>query len=63
MYYKLFNEDGDYIDSNGNTVNLFGAESISVPNGTLEENGWFFFDTLESAIEYYQITKKDVVSE
>ena len=63
MYYKLFNEEGDYLDSNGNSVNLFGAESISVPNGTLEENGWFFFENEEAAINHYNITKKETVKD
>jgi len=58
MYYKLFREEeGDYLDTENKCVNLMEAETVLCPNGSPESNDWVQLDDLESALEYYGLTR------
>lgn len=57
MVYKLYDEEGDYIDNiTGKEVNLCEAETVLSPEGI--NVGWLDFDTIEDAMEYFNIRKK-----
>ena len=57
MLYKLFNEDGDYIDGKGHLWNLMECESALTPQGL--NVGWDEFDTKNEAIKFFNIQSKD----
>jgi len=57
MYYKLFNESGDYIDSEGNECNMLSCNIAWTPDGI--NVGWMEFETDEQAMDYFGITKKE----
>jgi hypothetical protein len=57
MFYKLFNEEGEYIDKKtGENRNLLECNIIYTPEGI--NYGWKFFNTKEEAEIYYNIEKK-----
>lgn len=59
MQYRLLYEFGDYIlDSTGERVNLQYGELILSPEGI--NIGCKFFETLEEAEYFFNITKKDI---
>lgn len=54
MKCKLFLEEGDYLDKTTlEPRNLLCAERVDTPIG--EENTWLEFDTIEEAINYYNL--------
>lgn len=54
MKCKLFLEEGDYLDKTTlEPRNLLCAERVDTPIG--EEHTWLEFDTIEDAINYYNL--------
>jgi hypothetical protein len=58
MFYKLFQEQGQYIDGNGNECNLIECNSALTPEGM--NIGWDEFKDLQTAISNYGIKLKEV---
>jgi hypothetical protein len=57
MYYKLFNEDGDFLDkTTEEPKNLLWCNVAWTPEGT--NVGWDFFDTLEQAMDHFNLKEK-----
>ena len=54
MVYKLFIEDGDYLNSQSQICNLVGATSVNTPEGV--NVGWTEYATLELAITGFGLT-------
>lgn len=56
MYYKIFDEDGDYLDQNGQTMNLVSCVNFisADPNYSF---GWAEFPDEYAAMEHYELTK------
>ncbi len=58
MYYKLFNEDGDYQDKTTKEPrNLLSCNIAYTPDGI--NVGWIEFERDEQAMDYFGITKKE----
>ena len=61
MFYKLLNEEGDYQKNDTKErVNLVDGIEIYTPIGqvTIENpQGYYWFDALEEAMEYFGIEK------
>lgn len=53
MFYKLFKEDGEYLQ-NGEPANLLEASEVFLPEGA---EPWDQFDNIEEAIAFYNLTK------
>lgn len=61
MYFKLLNEDGEYL-KNGEKVNLIYGNDIFTPDGKVTDDnlqGYIKFDTLEDAESYFGIVKPE----
>lgn len=59
MVYKLFNEEGSYIDkSTGEPRNLCSAEIAISADGV--NVGWIEFGTIEEAENYFGIRKREL---
>lgn len=59
MVYKLFNEEGDYLDAiTKEPRNLLTANWAETPEGL--NVGWAEFDSLEEAIAYFNLEKVNV---
>lgn len=57
MVYKLFNEDGEYIDkTTSESRNLLECNTVYTPYGM--NKGWTSFNTKEEAEIYFNIEKK-----
>lgn len=56
MYYKLYIEDGIYLDSTGNSCNLVSCEQALTPEGL--NVGYIEFNTLQEAIQHFNIQIK-----
>lgn len=57
MYYKLFLEEGDFLDkTTGEPRNLLWGEQIWTPEG--QNVGWDFFNTLEDAMDHFNLKEK-----
>lgn len=60
MYYKLFNEDGDFLDkTTKEPKNLLWGETIYSPEG-VNPPDWKKFDSLEQAMEHFNIELKPI---
>ena len=58
MVYKLFLEDGEYQDKTTKEIrNLLEANIAYTPDGI--NVGWTELENLESAIEYFNLEKRD----
>ena len=58
MYYKLFNEDGDFLDKTTNEPkNLLWGEVIYSPEGKNPPD-WKWFDSLELAMQHFNLKEK-----
>ena len=57
MFYKLYTEDGEYIDSTGNPGNLVECNSALTPEGV--NCGWTEYDNIEQAIAGFCLSKKN----
>lgn len=56
MVYKIFNENGDYVDATTKEPrNLLAANWAETPEGL--NVGWTEFDSLEEAIQYFNLEK------
>lgn len=56
MRYKLYDEEGDFQDkTTKERKNLLRSETAYTPEGI--NVGWNYFETLEEAIEYYNLEK------
>lgn len=54
MVYKLFDEEGDYIDIDiGTPKNLLEAETVYTPEGI--NIGWEEFSSVEQAMEHFNV--------
>ena len=49
MFYKLFKEDGEYLQ-NGEPANLLEANQVFLPEGA---ETWDEFDNIDEAIKFY----------
>jgi hypothetical protein len=57
MVYKLFIEDGEYVDVNTDEPRNLLETTIAIsPEGV--NVGWAEFDNIEQAMEYFNIRKK-----
>jgi hypothetical protein len=57
MKCKLFYEEGDYLDIDTQEErNMLCAERVDTPIG--EEHTWIEFDTIEEAMDFYNIEEK-----
>lgn len=62
MICKLFLEEGDYLDiETGEPRNLLCAEVVYTPEG--ESDQWIGFQTLEDAMEHFNIELKPIPEE
>jgi len=62
MYYKLFIENGDYIDNSlGERRNIMKVVSAATPSGP--NVGWDWFDTDASAFLSYNVTYDPIVED
>ena len=61
MFYKLLNEQGDYIKNDTQErVNLIYGEEIHTPIGKVtkeEPQDYMWFDTEEECLNYFNISK------
>ena len=61
MVYKLFIEDGEYVDKTTKEPrNLLSANWADTPDGI--NVGWTEFETLELAMEYFNLETKQAKS-
>jgi hypothetical protein len=59
MIYKLFIEDGEYVDkTTGEPRNLMEVEIAYTPEGI--NVGWDEFDSIEEAMTHYNIELKPI---
>lgn len=62
MVYKLFIEEGDYLDKDTQEPrNLLEAEIAYTPEGINVD--WLEFDTIEEAMAHFNIEPKPIVEE
>ena len=62
MYFKLTNEDGEYLQ-NGEPVNLLYGNDIWTPDGKVSPDnllGYLEFQTTEEAETHFGIVKKEL---
>jgi hypothetical protein len=54
MQYKLFtDEDGGFVDLDGNPCNIMECEKAVTPQGV--NVGWKRFDSLEEAMDFWEV--------
>lgn len=59
MFYKIWEEEGDYVDIVTNEPrNMMEAEIVFTPEGM--NVGWDEFGTIEEAMAHYNIKRKEV---
>lgn len=56
MFYKIFNEPGEFLDSEGQTQNLVSCVRY-VPANSDFAFGWTEFDSELDAMEHHSLTK------
>ena len=54
MLFKLFDEEGDYIDKDvGTPKNLLQAETVYTPEGV--NVGWKEFNNIDEAMQFFNV--------
>ena len=56
MFYKIFDEPGDFLDSEGQTMNLVSCVNFISADPTYSF-GWTEFPDEYAAMEHYELTK------
>ena len=57
MYYRVYEEDGHFVNKEGLSYNLLFASHVYTPES--QEIEWEYFKTFFEALEYYGLSVKE----